>query len=273
MYKFKHKNILFFLSELRRFVRVETDMVVVCMALSGYLIFNAPASDMLFLASALFFASGAGYAYNHYTDKEEDIINNRYLNFFATSKKGYYIVLACVIIGIASAAQLSPLSFGIYLISMAAGIAYSAFRVKKFFPMKNVYSGFFMSTSFLIGATAGNQILYGVIPYFLLVFLIGLTGNLLGDVRGHEGDKIAGVNTIPVKLGTKTAKRIIHFNFGLFSLTSIMSGYVLLTPIIPSLAATSFFLNRNDHRRARSSMISTFLVLVVFLAAVKITGI
>jgi 4-hydroxybenzoate polyprenyltransferase len=270
MHKFKHKNILFFLSELRKFVRVETDMVVVCMALSGYLIFNAPASDMLFLASALFFASGAGYAYNHYTDKEEDIINNRGLNFFANSNMGYYIVLACVIIGIAAAAQLSPLSFEIYLVSMAASFAYSAFRVKKFFPMKNVYSGFFMSTSFLIGATAGNQILGGMLPYFLLVFLIGLTGNLLGDVRGYEGDKIAGVKTIPVRLGTKTAKRMIHFNFGLFSFASMLSGYLMLTPIIPSLTATSFFLNRDDHGKARSSMVSTFLILVPVLVLIKI---
>jgi uncharacterized Fe-S cluster-containing radical SAM superfamily protein len=86
------------------------------------------------------------------------------------------------------------------------------------------------------------------VPYFLLVFLTGLTGNLLGDVRGYEGDRTAGIRTIPVMFGTKTAKRIIHFNFGLFLLASLVSGCFLLAPMIPSMMATSLFLKRDDHK-------------------------
>ncbi len=261
-------KILLILSEFRKFLRIEVNMVMVFMALSGYIMFNKPGLDAFFLATAMFFVSGAGYAYNHYTDKEEDLINNKKLNYFVSTKTGYYIIAICAFLSIVSATYLSQLSFIMFVIAFVASFIYSVFRIKRVFPMKNIYSGFFMSISFLIGATAKNIFTFQMIPYFLLVFLIGLTGNLLGDIRGYEGDKEVGVRTIPVAIGISKAKKIVHFNFGIFSFASLI-GYYMLTPIIPSLIATSFFLNKNDHKRARMSMISTFFVLVPVLTAIK----
>lgn len=275
MNKFKHNkhNFLFFFTELRKFLRIEVCIVIVFMTLSGYLIFNKPGFDMLLLSTAMFFASSALYAYNHYTDKKEDLINNKRLNFFVSGRKGYYIILVCSILSFASSLYLSFQSLAIYLIAFAASFFYSVFKVKNLFPIKNLYSGFFMSTSFLIGAAAGNRILAEMIPYFLLVFLIGLTGNLIGDIRGYGGDRLAKVRTIPVVLGVKASKKIVHFNFGLFSLASVLSGCFMLMPIIPSLAATSFFVKRDDHVKARTSMISTFFILFTVLAVMKILGV
>jgi 4-hydroxybenzoate polyprenyltransferase len=260
----RNRTVLF-LSELRRFLRAETGVFMVCISLSGYLIFNALDARMVFPALAVFFATSATYAYNHYTDKEEDGVNNRGVNRFAAGSRGYCIIAACTAISLLSAARLSQASFAIYLISLVAGFAYSAFRIKRFFIIKNLYSGVFLSAPFLIGAAAGSALSAAMIPYFILISVIGFTSNLIGDVRGCEGDRLAGLKTIPVMAGIGTSKAIVHLNLWTVSFISIALGYFMLVPIIPSLAAVSFFVGRDDHRKARSSMISTFLVLLSFL--------
>lgn len=264
---------LFFLTEFRKFIRVETCTVVVCIALSGYLIFNNLGIGMLLLAVAMFFATGASYACNHLTDKKEDVINNKGLNLFVTNGMGYYIILGFMAISIVSALQMHMLPFSIYLICVVAGFAYSIFRIKGIFPIKNIYTGLSMAAPFLIGATSGNHLILGMIPYFLLIFLIGTTSNLIGDVRGYVGDKMTGLKTIPVAIGVKASKWIIHLNMIVFSFATIMLGYLVFVPMIPSLAAASFFLNRDDHKSTKSSMILTFLLLISAILTMEILGV
>jgi 4-hydroxybenzoate polyprenyltransferase len=265
-------NLLFLLTEFRRFIRVETCLVVSCIALSGYLIFNTCSPNMIFLFLAVFFATGASYAYNHLTDKEEDIVNNSRLNIFVASGWGQFAILVCMAISLFSALHLSTLSLTIYLISIVAGFAYSFFRIKRF-PVKAIYSGFFLSLPFLIGAVVENHFIAEMIPYFLLIFLIGFTGNLLGDIRGYSGDMLAGLKTIPVMLGVDLSKSIVYLNLGLFSFFSIMLGYFMFMPMIPLLVAASLFLNRDNHAMARSSIMSTFFILVSVLVFMKVLGV
>lgn len=273
MNRIKPGNFSFFLTELRKFIRVETCLVVSCIALSGYLIFNTYSPSMMFLFLAVFFATGASYAYNHLTDKEEDIVNNSRLNIFVTSGWGQFVILVCMAISLFSALHLSILSLTIYLISAAAGFAYSAFRIKRVFPMKNIYSGFFFSSSFLMGSFVNGLFSVEMILYFLLLFLIGLTSNLIGDVRGYRGDKLAGLKTIPVVIGIRASKGIIHLNLILFSFAAVMLGYFALMPMIPLLAMALFFLDMDNHLMARSSMALTFFVMISAIVFMRLMGV
>jgi 4-hydroxybenzoate polyprenyltransferase len=262
-------NLRFFLDELRRFLRVDTSLLVSCIAMSGYLIFNEPSGEWIFLFTAIFFGTSAQYSYNFCTDKEEDAVNYERLNIFVIKNRGYPVILACALISIASALQLPYLTLAIYAISMVAGFIYSGFRIKRFFLVKNLYTGLFMSTTFFMGATIGNQNLGEIAPYLPLLFLFCMSGNLFGDVRGYEGDRLAGLKTIPIRFGRRAAKYIIYLNFSVISASSILLGYFFLLPMMPSMFATSFFLNRDKYKMARSSHLLTFIVLAPFLAMMR----
>jgi 4-hydroxybenzoate polyprenyltransferase len=273
MDKQKHgkNNVLFILSELRRFLRVETAMVITFMALSGYLIFNRPGPDAAFLAAAMFFAGCASYAYNHYTDKKEDAANDRRLNMFVLDNRGYFIIIFCTALSLASSAFLSLLSVAVYLAALSASFAYSGFRIKKIPVVKNIYSGFFLSMSFLAGAAMGGRFLAGMVPYVILLFLVSFSSNLMGDIRGFSGDRLQGLKTIPVVLGIGMSKGIVHLSIGLFAAIAVMSGCFAFMAMIPALAVALLFLDMNDHKRARSGMITALFVLLPALAILKIT--
>lgn len=261
------------LGELRRFLRIDTSMLVTGIALTGYLTFSEPGPGWVFLASAIFFGTSAQYSYNYCTDREEDAVNLERLNYFVTSRKGYAASVACAVISIASVLQLNAMTVWIYSISMVAGFAYSFLRVKKILLVKNLYTGTFMSSTFLMGAAAGGSNLAGILPYIPFVFLFCTMGNLLGDVRGYEGDRLAGLKTIPIMFSRRMAKYIIYITFLSLSVFSITLGYLFLLPMIPSMAATSFFLSRDSHRMARSSYLSTFIVMAPSAAVMRFSGI
>jgi 4-hydroxybenzoate polyprenyltransferase len=263
----------FLLRELRKFVRIETCLVVSCITLSGYMLFNTYSPELLFLMLAVFFGCGASYGYNQLTDKKEDAVNNKRLNMFVTSKWGNYVIMGCTSIGFLSALALPLISLMIYLICMFAGFAYSFFRIKRFFLMKNIYSGTFIAAPFLIGSTTGNEFAIGMIPYFLLILLVGFTSNLIGDVRGYRGDMLAELRTMPTVIGIRTSKGLIHFNLIMFSFVVLALGYVTMIPMIPFLGAVLFFLNRDNHIMVRSSMASTFFVMILAVFLLEVMGV
>ncbi len=268
----KSTRLYFLLRELRRFLRIETCSAVTCIALSGYLLFNRAGLDTVFIALAVFFGCGASYAYNQFTDKEEDSINNKGVNLFAGRRTGYYIIAVCMAVSIISILHASLLSTAVYIACVAAGAAYSALRIKRFFLMKNLYSGLFLSSPFFIGSAAGNTLTIEMVPYFLLILLITMTSNLNGDIRGYLGDSMSGLRTIPVVIGMKPSMWMIHINVVVFSAATMLLGYYFFIPMIPLLAASLIFLDVGDHMNSRSSMISTFFVMIFSLVIIQMYG-
>ncbi len=260
---------LFFLSELRKFLRIETSLLITCMAFSGYFIFNEPGWGAAFIAPAMFFASAASYAYNQYTDRGEDMINNKRLNVFVGSRNGYVIMLACGAISIVSATSLPALPFMLYITTFVGSLAYSGLRIKRFFLVKNLYSGLSVSASFLVGATMSNLLDIAMLPYFMLLILLTLTSNLMGDVRGYTGDQINELKTIPVILGMRLSKMVIYFNILLFSSVAVMHGYHDLMTLIPFLGGTMFFVNKDHHRIARAFMLMSFIMMLPFVLMIR----
>ena len=86
----------FFLGELWRFLRIETCLFISGIAVFGYLINQHLGIELIYTILAVFMVSGSGYAHNHITDKEEDIVNNRRLNMFAKSRLGGLIVITMI---------------------------------------------------------------------------------------------------------------------------------------------------------------------------------
>jgi 4-hydroxybenzoate polyprenyltransferase len=261
------KGIFFSVKEFAKFIRAETCLAVSAMAAAGYFLFNPPDATSLFLILSVFLATAGGYAYNHMTDVEEDRINDRKLNSFVTGGNGMRIVAAMVTAGVASALFLPPHSLFLFLISIPVIMAYSALRVKRIFLAKNLCTGLTMGFVFLIGVSVSGAINNDIIYVFSAIFLVGFAGNMVGDIRGYEGDLASSVNTLPVMIGVGPSVRLAHLLFLGLSSQILISRYYLLYPVVPFTFLVSFFLASGRHKHARYSAILSFVALSSFLIA------
>jgi 4-hydroxybenzoate polyprenyltransferase len=251
-----------------KFMRPETSLFVTGMAVSGFLFFNPLSAALFFLIPAVFFLSASGYAINYITDREEDLVNNKKINYLASSRTGYAIVALLMLAGFLFSLFLSSSAFLVYLAAMPFVLAYSVARIKKVFLLKNLYVGFTMSLTSLVGAASGG-LYFNILPFLIFPFLFGFIINLLGDIRGHEGDKSAGVKTLSVIFGQASAKKILYLIFALFFISSALLNYQVFYLMLPFLALASFFLSKNSFKKTRVCILISFMVLPFALLAIK----
>lgn len=262
---FKKKSVF---ADFIKFMRPETSLFITGMAVSGFLFFNPPSTALLFLIPAVFFLSASGYAINYITDKKEDLVNNKKINYFASNRTGYAVVALLMLVGFAFSLLLSPSAFLVYLVTMPFVLAYSAVRIKKVFLLKNLYVGFTMSLASLVGASSGG-LSFNILPFAIFPFLFGFIINLLGDIRGHEGDKDAGVKTLSVVFGQASAKKILYIIFAVFFTSSVLLNYQVFYLLLPFLMFAAFFLSKNNFKKTRVCILVSFMVLPFALLAIK----
>ncbi|MCX6814363.1 MAG: UbiA family prenyltransferase [Candidatus Aenigmarchaeota archaeon] len=264
----KPNGILFAIKEVRAFVRAETGLFVSGIALSGYLLFNNISLAAFFVMAAAFFSSCAIYSYNHLKDKKEYLVNNERINHFAAGRSGHYITAACICLSFMFSLFLSLFSFLAYFVSLACGMLYSAFRMKTFYFFKNIYTGLVFSIVFLMGEVTAGIFTYEMVEYLAVPFLAGIILNLLGDIRGHKGDRSAGLKTLPVTIGVERAKLILHVV--VWSLVLLISvRYTTLFSMVPFLVMLSVFLINNNMKVTRACILLSFVTVPVFLMVIK----
>jgi len=254
------------MGELRRFMRVETGLFVSGIAVSGFLAFNRMSWAVLFLAMAAFFSSAAIYSYNHRNDTAEDLVNNRKINRFASGRKGACIILFFISASFFCSLFLSSFSFAVYAASLLSGMLYSAFRIKRLYFVKNLYTGFAFSLVFLMGETA-SAFSYEMLGYLPVPFLSGIVLNLLGDIRGYEGDRAAGLKTLPVMLGVEKSGYVLQA--AVWSLALLALYYSVFISIIPFMALLSFFLARHDMKITRACILLSFATMPLFIMVIR----
>ncbi len=262
-----------FLGELFSFTRIETCFFVTGISVAGYAIFNRIDPGILFLSLAMLLGTGASYGHNHLTDREEDVVNNRKVNALAANgRAGKAVVLSLYASGFFFSLFLSLPSIAVYsaLISMSA--AYSGLRIKRMFILKNVFTGLSMALAFQVGSLVSHAPDAEVVSYMPFVFLFGLTLNILGDIRGLEGDRPAGVRTIPVVMGMDAARKTVYAICAVFLVAVAAFRFYLLLPLAPFMVMISFFLWKGDHRKSRISIICSFIAFSAFMLFLNLTG-
>lgn len=267
MYVFKREGI-HSAKELVTFMRPETGVFIAGMAATGFLLFNPLGIYLLYVSLAVFFLSAFGYSYNYLEDKKEDLLNNKQLNEFVTNGKGPLVAVSLLTTAFIFSLYLSRAAFWIFLFSIPLTIAYSRCRIKEVFLLKNVYTGFVMALMFLIGATTIHMS-YEAFFYLPFVFVFGFVINLLGDIRGYSGDKAAGIKTVAVVFGPGATKKLIHLSVWTFIGATFLLNKALY-PILPFALAISFFLEKDDLKKTRFSILLSFMFMPVFLAITKI---
>lgn len=270
MYKFEQYGTYwsqwgYYLGEFARFIRLETCLFISGIAITGYLIFGFPGNLLSWVFSSVFFLSAFSYAYNHLTDKEEDLINNKRLNVFVGNGIGPPIAIVLVLLTLLSTLPLpaTPSFFVFFAVTMS--IIYSGCGVKRTFLFKNIFTGFTIALMFLVGATAAQPSNAEMILLSLLVLLFGFVLNVCGDIRGYNEDLVSGVKTIPVIYGIRWAKATVYFSLAFFTIAVLLFGIKSFYFLILSAFLISFFLWKNDPKKTRYSILSSFSILPLLM--------
>lgn len=257
------------LKEFLGFIRLKICVFVTCVALSGYLLFNPINGKIFFLVLTVFFASAAGYSLNQITDKKEDLLNNKRINRFASNPGGKMFVAGFFSLNMLFSVLLSLITALIIFSSVFLIAAYSILRVKEIFPLKNLYTALALSLCFLVGASAGGFVSFGMLMSYFVVSVFIFAASLISDLRDHKGDKQAGIMTIPAKLGYETGKSIVYFSLALFIASVFILGYKGFYLLLPFLLPAVFFLGKDKPAAAHHYLLMSFILLPFALLAIK----
>jgi 4-hydroxybenzoate polyprenyltransferase len=169
------------------------------------------------------------YTLNDIYDLQEDRINAPYRPLpsgLVTVKEAYILALIYFLLSFVLSFLVGPLTFLLNILLCSLGTAYSVppIRLKRtIFSYAILGSGFFLST--LMGSTVALPTEKAI--YLAVIIFITATGlDPIKDFKAIEGDKAAGVRTLPLRIGKRRTALIM-------TLTAfIVLGMVMAAPFI-----------------------------------------
>lgn len=228
-----------------RYIRIDLCLASFFIPLLAFTISYSDDYLQLFIVSVIIALSvAATYSYNSLKDINEDKDNSLHPNplkkieLSSVEKKIPYIMLISALL--ISFLFTNIHSFSLFLFSILFSIAYSKFRIKRFFLIKTVsisfcYAVLFFSCYLAFSDAITNESLVTDILFCILIFSYAL----LSDIRDIESDRKYNIITIPVRYGYWTSILIILCIFVLFNIIITIS-YVL--NLISLRQATIFYM-------------------------------
>ncbi|ASJ04466.1 hypothetical protein A3L01_03470 [Thermococcus barossii] len=159
------------------------------------------------------------YGINKLTDIREDEVNNpeRVGYVKRVAKALRYSVVVSLVLAVLLSALTSPLAVLVVLFPIVAGTLYSIRllpgypRLKDITGVKNLIIAITWAngTAFLPYLVTGGVELQRVALIYYFFFMKSMVNTMLFDVRDIEGDRINGIQTIPVKLGLERSRALL----------------------------------------------------------------
>lgn len=177
--------------------------------------------------------------YNYFTDVEEDERNGRY-NPIRDDRKALYIrsylVASAVLVLLISAVWLSMLTFWLSAVGLLLGYLYSHehFRFKERLAVKNITIGIGYGLVLLIfrsGLAGGVTTVDVVVALFFSFFSV--TGSTTRDVFDIEGDREAGVATVPAEWGLAGTGQFL-------TVVTVLQLLSIVVPAVLGLVPTAY---------------------------------
>ena len=171
------------------------------------------------LLTATFLLIFSVYGLNKLTDIKEDRINNPervgYVEKVARILK--YTVPLALFLSLVLSVFSSPWAVLVVLFPIVSGVLYSIRlspnypRLKDITGIKNTIIALTWAngTTFLPYLVAGGVQPQKVILIYYFFFMKSMINTILFDVRDIKGDKISGINTIPVRLGFEKSRKLL----------------------------------------------------------------
>lgn len=256
------KNIF---AELIGFLRPEISVFLASTTAIGFFVFNEPSWSLVTVTLASFFLAAHTYSFNSMMDRKEDAINKGKLNAFASGKKGVIVSFALAAAGFALIYTLGTILLALYTILLLLNIFYSAFKVKRFFLAKNIYTSL-LGAMFLMGAMAGGTVNAMMLLHSAAFSLLFLAGSIISDLRDFKGDAKIGFRTMPVVLGYGKTKKIalallLAAAFSIFLLDA-RKLYIIALFTFP----TAGLLQKNEVKKVHTLTGLSFLLTLLWLA-------
>jgi 4-hydroxybenzoate polyprenyltransferase len=254
------------MKDLLKFIRPQICISTAFLAISGCMLFNAPVWNTILAAISSFLICASVYSYNNITDRKEDLKNRKRINRYVKDG-GMLIVSATAVSGITFSLLASAVSAAIALLFLFTGFAYSGLRIKKYCAVKNIYTAFLITQIFALGSFAGQfPPVIGLALYSSFFFGIILSGSLISDLRDYEGDRAAGVRTIPVVFSAKTSKALAASVLMMLAATVFASGAGTLLIFVPLCGISLVLILKERYSLAHLSGMAGMVLLPMWLA-------
>ena len=188
--------------------------VMVAVLYVSFLLQSIVSSALLLIAT--FFLTISVYSLNKVTDLEEDLVNLPDRARFVKKNRDYLLFASLESINIAVILVFfaNPYAIPVILFPFYVGLFYSTgmrrLRIKDALLLKNIMVALAATTAAVLLPLA----VHTTIPFIVLlvgyfIFLKCFINTVLFDVRDIEGDRKAGVLTIPISLGTKKTRNAL----------------------------------------------------------------
>lgn len=213
-------------------LRYPAALTLACIALVGVFLhpeaFEWTTAVLAGSVMALLYSSV--YLYNYFTDVEEDRINDKYNPVLDDTYRrvlSAYIPAAVVAALAVSFAYLGTIPLAIAVYYLLLGFAYSTppIRLKERFLVKNVAITAMMAPMLFVmvgSLTDAIAFLDVVVAGYFGVF--AFLGSVISDLRDVEGDRRAGVRTIPVVLGVRGTGHV-------FLALTVLQVFLIAAPV------------------------------------------
>jgi 4-hydroxybenzoate polyprenyltransferase len=164
---------------------------------------------------AAFLATFSVYCLNMITDKKEDAVNRCET---ASKKTHYYIVAsaAAMLVSMAIGISISLSALIILAAPLLIGCVYSIQitksipRLKEVVGVKSVAVAFSWAlTGALLPITIQSMPAYKEVLVFFYLFAQILVNTIIFDALDIRGDRVSGINTVPIALGLKNTKKLL----------------------------------------------------------------
>lgn len=158
----------------------------------------------------------------------EDAINvperidfvNKYSKLLLTVSAVFYSYFLLAIFSI------NLTAFLIIVIQTFIGLAYSLFRIKKYFLLKNMLVAIVWGTTVLFVGTYFNTINIFLLSIFAIITLEFFINSVIFDIKDMKGDSACKIRTLPNTLGIKKTLQMCHV-INTLSFTFLIFGYIL----------------------------------------------
>jgi len=198
------------LKDLLSLYRLDHAFLTVLAVVVGWVMASVPLSEAPWHALLPpFFITLGAFAHNDFVDMEVDRLNRRWDRPLARGRS--FSALTYIIpyaLGFLTAFFIPPEAALVALAFLLLSILYNL-RLKRLPLVGNMAIAMSMAVPFIYAPlAAGREV--GVVNAFaaLFAFLIGTAREIVKDVEDVEGDRKAGMKTLPVVLGEKGAGRV-----------------------------------------------------------------
>ncbi|MFH0859965.1 MAG: UbiA family prenyltransferase [Candidatus Altiarchaeota archaeon] len=215
--------------------------------------------EILFGGFCLFAST---YGYNYITDIEEDTLNKRPNPLSFINKNVYIrILLIFAVLGLLISYVIGTFTLVLAIIILIVGYSYSHGRIrfKRYGWLKTIILTFSWFLMFIYLSSAFSNISTVKILLVAVFFsTLSLCGMILRDIPDIEGDRKAGIRTVPILMGVKNTGLLMltitlfqyAMLFSLLVIKSIPPLYLSLIVVLPLRGYLSYAVIKEDIKRA-----------------------